>query len=247
MSAFRFDVVTLFPGLLEGYLGDSILGRAITKGLVEVHTTNPRDFSSDRHRSVDDTPYGGGAGMVMMAEPMCRAIESVKERSPSGRVVLLSPSGRVLTQTIVEEYAALGSLTLVCGRYEGVDARIEDHVVDESLSMGDYVLTGGELGALTVIDAVSRHVPGVLGNAEGPLDESFANEALLEHPQYTKPRTWRGHDVPEVLLSGNHAAIARWRAEQRITKTASLRPDLLERWVEEDPDRLKRVEEARKK
>ena len=234
---FRFDVITLFPGLLDGYLGDSIMGRAIGSGLIEVQTTNPRDYATDRHRSVDDTPYGGGAGMVMMAEPVNQAIEFVRERSPTTRVVLLSPVGRVLTQKVVEEYAQLGALTLVCGRYEGVDARIAEHVVDECLSIGDFVLTGGELGALTVIDAVSRQLPGVLGNADGAFDESFANEALLEHPQYTKPRSWQGHEVPEVLLSGNHAAIAKWRAEQRIAQTAAIRPDLLKQWIGDDPKR----------
>ena len=240
-SPFRFDVITLFPGLLESYLSDSIIGRAIQNGLIDVNTTNPRDFTTDRHRTVDDTPYGGGAGMVMMAEPVGQAIAAVRaERTPS-RVVMLSPSGRLLTQDVVEEYASLVSVALLCGRYEGVDARIVDHAVDECLSIGDYVLTGGELGALTVIDAVSRQLPGVLGNADGPLDESFANEDLLEHPQYTRPRTWQGHDVPEILLSGNHGAIAEWRAEQRILRTASLRPDLMARWAGDDPARLARL------
>jgi tRNA (guanine37-N1)-methyltransferase len=240
-TPFRFDVITLFPGLLESYLSDSIIGRAIKSGRVEVSTTNPRDFTTDRHRTVDDAPYGGGAGMVMMAEPLAQAIDAVRATSSPSRVVMLSPSGRLLTQAVVEEYATLGSIALLCGRYEGVDARIVDHAVDECLSIGDYVLTGGELGALTVIDAVSRQLPGVLGNAEGALDESFANEDLLEHPQYTRPRTWRGHDVPEVLLSGNHGAIATWRSEQRVVKTAALRPDLMERWAGDDPARLARA------
>jgi tRNA (guanine37-N1)-methyltransferase len=244
-SPFHFDVITLFPGLLDSYLSDSIIGRAIQSGRIEVTTTNPREFTLDRHRKVDDTPYGGGAGMVMMAEPLGQAIDSVRSARPASRLVMLSPSGRLLSQAVVEEYAALGSLVLICGRYEGVDARIVDHVVDECLSIGDYVLTGGELGALTVIDAVSRQLPGVLGNAEGPLDESFANEALLEHPQYTRPRTWRGHEVPEVLLSGNHGAIAEWRSEERIARTATLRPDLITRWAGDDAKRLARVKRSR--
>ncbi len=175
--------------------------------------------------------------MVMMPEPLGQAIDAVRATHAPARVVMLSPSGRLLTQAVVEEYAALGSLALVCGRYEGVDARIGDHLVDDVLSIGDYVLTGGELGALAVIDAVSRQLPGVLGNAEGPLEESFAGEALLEHPQYTRPREWRGHAVPEVLLSGNHGAIARWRSAQRLRRTAATRPELLEQWRQDNPER----------
>jgi len=239
---FRFDVITLFPGLLDSYLGDSIIGRAIQNGIIEVHTTNPRDFTTDRHRTVDDAPYGGGAGMVMMAEPLGQAIDAVRAKAAPSRVVMLSPSGRLLTQAVVEEYAALGSVALLCGRYEGVDERLVEHAVDECLSIGDYVLTGGELGALTVIDAVSRQLPGVLGNSEGALDESFANEELLEHPQYTRPRTWKGLEVPEVLLSGNHAAIAAWRSAKRVSRTAALRPDLLSRWAGDDPERLSRAQ-----
>ena len=239
---FRFDVITLFPGLLDSYLGDSIIGRAIQNGIIEVHTTNPRDFTTDRHRTVDDAPYGGGAGMVMMAEPLGQAIDAVRAKASPSRVVMLSPSGRLLTQAVVEEYAALGSVALLCGRYEGVDERLVEHAVDECLSIGDYVLTGGELGALTVIDAVSRQLPGVLGNSEGALDESFANEELLEHPQYTRPRTWKGLEVPEVLLSGNHAAIAAWRSAKRVSRTAALRPDLLSRWAGDDPERLSRAQ-----
>ena len=164
--------------------------------------------------------------MVMMPEPLTCAIDHVRAEHAPAKVVLLSPSGRVLTQDVVEELAALGSLALVCGRYEGVDARVAEHAVDDCVSVGDYVLTGGELGAMAVIDAVSRQLPGVLGNAEGVADESFAGVALLEHPQYTRPRSWRGHDVPEVLLGGNHGEIARWRREQREARTQSRRPDL---------------------
>ncbi|MDP6945947.1 MAG: tRNA (guanosine(37)-N1)-methyltransferase TrmD [Myxococcota bacterium] len=234
-TPFQFDVITLFPELLQGYLDGSIVGRARRGRLIDVEMTNPRDFATDRHRTVDDTPYGGGAGMVMMPEPLGQAIDRVRATRAPARVVLLTPSGRVMNQAVVEEYAALGSLALVCGRYEGVDARIGDHIVDECLSLGDYVLTGGELGALAVIDAVSRQIPGVLGHAEGAADESFAGAALLEHPQYTRPREWRGHAVPDVLLSGHHGDIARWRAAQRVQRTAALRPDL------QDPGRTEDV------
>ncbi|MCB9733048.1 MAG: tRNA (guanosine(37)-N1)-methyltransferase TrmD [Deltaproteobacteria bacterium] len=214
---------------MSGYLGGSILGRAGERGIIEVAYTDPRDFTTDVHRTVDDAPFGGGAGMVMKPEPLAQAIEQVRARRGPARVVLLSPSGRLFDQRVAAEYAALGSLCLVCGRYEGVDERIAAEVVDEELSIGDYVLTGGELGALVVIDAVSRLLHGVLGNAEGAFDESFTGTALLEHPQYTRPREWRGHAVPDVLLSGNHAEIARWRAQQRLDRTAARRPDLLAR------------------
>ncbi len=226
-SPFRFDVVTLFPELVAPYLGGSILGRAAEAGLVDVAYTNPRDFSEDRHKTVDDTPFGGGAGMVMKPEPLARAVEHVRAARAPTRVVLLSPAGRRFDQRVAAEYAALGSLALVCGRYEGVDERVAEHVVDEELSIGDFVLTGGELAAMIVIDAVSRLIPGVLGNEAGPGEESFTGEALLEHPQYTRPRIWRGHPVPEILLSGHHAAIERWRRDQRLVRTRARRPDLL--------------------
>jgi tRNA (guanine37-N1)-methyltransferase len=235
-APYRFDVITLFPSLIEGYLAESIMGRAQDAGHIDVKMTNPRDFTADRHRTVDDGPYGGGAGMVMMPEPLGQAIDTVRAARAPARVIMLSPAGRLLNQEVVEEYAALGSVALVCGRYEGIDARIGEHLVDECLSMGDYVVTGGELAALAVIDAVSRQLPGVLGNAEGALDESFAGQVLLEHPQYTRPRQWRGHDVPDVLLSGNHAKIAKWREAQRVARTAAMRPDLFERWCAEHPD-----------
>lgn len=235
-EGYRFDVITLFPELLEGYLGGSIIGRARKAGHIDVAMTNPREFTVDRHQTVDDSPYGGGAGMVMMPEPLGQAIESVRASRAPARVVMLTPSGRPLTHAVVEEYVALGSVALVCGRYEGIDARVEDHLVDECLSIGDYVLTGGELGALAVIDAVSRQLPGVLGNEDGPVNESFAGVSLLEYPQYTRPREWRGHTVPEVLLSGNHAEIDRWRHQQRLIRTAAIRPDLFARWCAEHPD-----------
>lgn len=227
---YRFDIITLFPELVEPYIAGSILGRALKSDRIEVAYTNPRDFADDRHRTVDDAPFGGGAGMVMKPEPLARAIEAVRDTRHPERVVLLSPGGRLLTQDVVREYAGLTSLCLVCGRYEGVDERIAEHLIDEELSVGDYVLTGGELGALAVVDAVSRTLPGVLGNAVGADEESFTGVPLLEHAQYTRPREWRGHEVPAILLSGDHAAIARHRQEEREQRTRERRPDLWARY-----------------
>jgi len=235
-APFRFDVITLFADLCRPYTEGSMLGRAAARGLISVEYTDPRDFTSDVHRTVDDSPYGGGAGMVMLAEPLACAIEKVRAERAPARVILLSPAGRPFTQRVAEEYAALGSLAFVCGRYEGIDERIAEHVVDESLSMGDFVLTGGELGAMTVIDAVSRLIPGVLGNADGAVDESFSDLDLLEYPQYTRPRSWRGHDVPDVLLSGNHKAIHTWRIDQRKVRTLDRRPDLFAAHIARHPE-----------
>lgn len=236
VAPFRFDLITLFADLCRPYLEGSMLGRAAAKGLISVEYTDPRDFTSDVHRTVDDAPYGGGAGMVMLAEPLCCAIEKVRQERAPARVILLSPAGRPFTQRVAEEYAALGSLAFVCGRYEGIDERIATHAVDESLSLGDFVLTGGELGAMAVIDAVSRLLPGVLGNAEGAVDESFSQLDLLEYPQYTRPRSWRGHDVPEVLLSGNHKAIHTWRLAQQKVRTRERRPDLFASHIDRYPE-----------
>ncbi len=230
---YRFDVITLFGDLMAPYLTGSMLGRAADKGLIDVRYTNPRDFTHDVHRSVDDAPFGGGAGMVMTPEPLAQAAEHVRTEAAPARVILLSPSGRVFDQTVAKEYCELGSLALVCGRYEGVDERVSEHVVDEELSLGDYVLTGGELGAMVVIDAVSRLLPGVLGNAAGAQEESFTDARLLEFPQYTRPRVWRGHDVPDVLLSGHHANIDTWRQQQRLKRTKDRRPDLWARYRDE--------------
>lgn len=231
---YRFDVITIFAELMEPYLAGSILGRAQQASLLDVGFTDPRDFTTDRHRTVDDAPYGGGPGMVMTPEPLGAAIEHVRaERSPA-RVVLLSPAGRPFNQAVAAEYAELGSLALVCGRYEGVDERVAAFAVDEELSIGDYVLSGGEVAALAVIDAVSRLLPGVLGNQASSTEESLADAPLLEHPQYTRPREWRGHAVPQVLLSGHHAAIAEWRWQQRLERTRARRPDLLTELSDED-------------
>jgi len=226
--SFRFDIITLFPELVEGYLSGSMLGRAQSAGIIEVGYTNPRDFTEDRHRSVDDAPFGGGAGMVMMPEPLCRAVEDVRTKQSPERVVLLSPAGTKLTQSHVQRFAGYSGLALVCGRYEGVDERVAEHVIDEEVSVGDYVLTGGELGAMIMVDAISRMLDGVLGNPDGSSEESFTHSPLLEYPQYTRPRQWRGHDVPPILLTGDHAAIKAWRQKERVERTRSRRPDLFE-------------------
>jgi tRNA (guanine37-N1)-methyltransferase len=233
--AFRFDLVTLFPSICAPYLGGSILGRAAKLGLIDVAFTDPRDFTDDPHRTVDDGPFGGGAGMVMKPEPLALAIAKVRADRAPQRVVLMSPTGRRFDQEVAREYAGLDGLCLVCGRYEGVDQRIADFVVDEELSLGDFVLTGGELAAMAVVDAVARLLPEVLGHEEGAASESFTDLPLLEYPQYTRPRDWRGHEVPEVLLSGNHAKIAAWRLDERIRRTAERRPDLHARYLESLP------------
>ena len=242
---YRFDIVTLFAALCEPYVQGAMLGRAHKKGIIDVAFTDPRDFTTDVHRTVDDGPFGGGAGMVMLPEPLALAIERVRERRRPARVVLMSPSGRPFTQEIAKEYASLGSLALVCGRYEGVDERVAEHVVDEELSLGDFVLTGGELSALAVVDAVSRLLPGVLGNATGATSESFTDKPLLEYPQYTRPQTWRGHEVPEILMSGHHAKIEAWRDEQRQVRTRERRPDLWARHLAALPEAPAKVSRQR--
>jgi len=236
-GAYRVDVVTLFGPLCEPYVTGSILGRAHKRGLLDVAFTDPRTFTTDAHRTVDDGPFGGGAGMVMLPEPLALAVEHLRRTRAPAKVVLLSPSGRPFTQAIAKEYAALGSLALVCGRYEGVDERVAEHVVDEELSLGDFVLTGGELAAMVVIDAVARLLPGVLGNVDGAASESFTDLPLLEYPQYTRPQTWRGHEVPDILLSGHHARIEAWRLAQRQARTRERRPDLWARYLAERTER----------
>lgn len=213
--AIRFDVLTLFPPLFEGFLGESILRRAIDKGLVEVHRWDVRDWAEGKHGQVDDRPFGGGPGMVLMAPPVVAAVEAVQAVGAPGRLIVLSPQGRRLDQAKVAELAAEPRLVLLCGRYEGFDERIIETLQPESLSVGDYVLSGGEVPAMVVIDAVTRLVPGALGDAESAVDESFGPDGGLEYPHYTRPRAFRGREVPEILLSGDHAAIARWRREHR--------------------------------
>jgi tRNA (guanine37-N1)-methyltransferase len=225
----RFDVLTLFPALFESPLQASILGRAIKDGHVEVGLHDIREFTTDKHRNVDDSPFGGGAGMVMMPGPVVDAIESVKAERKVTRTILLSPSGRRFDQAYARELAAMDSanVVLICGRYEGVDARVADGWCDEELSIGDYVLSGGELAALTIIDAVARLIPGVLGNVQSNEEESLEG-GLLEYPHYTRPRSFRGRDVPAVLLGGNHHEIDKWRRRQALERTRTRRPDLFE-------------------
>ncbi len=223
----RIDVLTLFPETFDGPLRASILGRALREGVAEVRLHNIRDYATDKHQVVDDYAYGGGPGMVMKPEPLADCIEAVRaETEPAGRVVLLTPQGRLFNQAVVDELSAEQRLILVCGHYEGVDERVREYMVDDEVSIGDYVLSGGEVAALVVIDAVVRRQPGTLGSADSLLEESHS-DGLLEYPQYTRPAEFRGWQVPDILLSGNHGEIARWRRRQRISRTAKRRPDLL--------------------
>lgn len=217
----RFDVLTLFPEMFPGYLGQSLLKRAIDAGLVEVRLHNIRDWSDDRHKSVDDRPYGGGPGMVLMVKPVVECVEAVRgQDAEAGRLMMLSPQGRRLDQSVVEQLATERRLILLCGRYEGFDERIKEILSPEEISIGDFVLNGGEVAAMVVIDAVLRLVPGVLGDERSNKQDSFSGDGrLLEGAQYTRPREFRGLTVPEVLLSGNHPEIARWRHEQSLRRT----------------------------
>jgi tRNA (guanine37-N1)-methyltransferase len=220
----RIDVFTIFPRIFEAPLRESLLGRAIGEGLLDIRVHDLREWSGDRHRVVDDTAYGGGPGMVMKPEPFFAAVESLDP--DRGRALLLSPAGRRLDQAFVRELAAEEHLTLLCGRYEGVDERVVEGLPAEEVSIGDYVLAGGEVPALVVIEAVTRLVPGVIGKEESHERDSFAEPRLLDHPQYTRPAEFRGMAVPEVLLSGDHGAIDRWRREAAREKTRRNRPDL---------------------
>jgi tRNA (guanine37-N1)-methyltransferase len=221
----RIDIVTLFPAMCEEPLRASILGRTRERGLIEVRVHDLRAHGTGRHQVTDDAPFGGGGGMVLKPEPLAACVDRL--RSAQSRVILLDPAGRRLTQEVARELAAVPHLILVCGRYEGVDERVRDHLVDEELSIGDYVLTGGELAALVVTDAVARLLPGALGQAAAPAHDSFAR-GLLEHPQYTRPEVFRGWSVPAVLLSGDHGRIARWRRVMSVWRTWRCRSDLLE-------------------
>jgi tRNA (guanine37-N1)-methyltransferase len=227
----RIDILTLFPDMFRGPFDESIVGRAVGRGLLEIGIRNIRDFAEGRHQVVDDYPYGGGAGMVMKPDPIFAALESV--RREYSRVVLMSAQGRVFRQSIAEGLSRVDHLVLLCGHYEGVDERVIEHLVDDELSIGDYVLTGGELPAMVVCDAVVRLIPGVLGAEESTGEESFSN-GLLEYSHYTRPPEFRGWQVPEVLLSGNHAVIAQWRRTQSLLRTLRRRPELLkpEHWDE---------------
>jgi tRNA (guanine37-N1)-methyltransferase len=212
----RIDVLTLFPAIFDGFLGQSIVRRAIAKGKVAIERWDIRDWAEGKHKQVDDRPFGGGPGMILMAPPVVAAVEAVRAQAdPTGRCILLSPQGRRLDQSWVEELAAEPRLILVCGRYEGFDERVIEILQPELLSVGDYVLSGGEVAAMVVMDAVIRLIPGVLGDSQSAVDESFGPDGGLEYPQYTRPRTFRSLSVPEILLSGDHAAIAEWRRRHR--------------------------------
>ena len=231
----QFEVFTLLPEVFPPYLESSILLRARQRGLVSVNVHNIRDYTHDKHHMTDDTPYGGGGGMVMKPEPVFEAVESIlgldahqTPPAPAPPVIMLTPQGRVFSQTIAEELSRHERIALLCGRYEGMDERIREHLVTDEISIGDYVLTGGELPALILIDAVSRLIPGVLGDPDGAMDDSHAT-GLLEYPHYTRPPEFRGWEVPEILLSGDHGKIERWRREQSLLRTMKKRPDLLEK------------------
>ncbi len=219
------DVFTLFPALVDGFCSESLLGKARSAGLVDLRFHDPREHTSDVHRTVDDAPFGGGAGMLMRAEPL---FDSVAAADPPRPLLLLGPGGRTFDQSYARELASLEGFSLLCGRYEGVDHRVREHLVDGELSVGDVVLNGGEVAACLVIEAVTRLLPGAMGNADSPVTESFGERGLLEEPQYTRPADFRGHLVPEVLRSGDHGKISRWRRAQALHRTIAVRPDLIE-------------------
>jgi tRNA (guanine37-N1)-methyltransferase len=222
------DIVTIFPAMVEAGLAEGVVARARARGALDIQVRDLRAFTDDRHRTVDDVPYGGGPGMVMKAEPLFRAVEAIAaERGPATSVVLMSPQGRLLTQSTVERLSREARVVVICGRYEGVDERVAEGLATEEISIGDYVVSGGELPALVLVDAMARLVPGVVGDAESVAVESFAGP-WLDHPHYTRPADFRGRRVPDVLLSGNHAAIERWRRDERLRRTDRRRPDLID-------------------
>lgn len=227
----RFDVLTLFPEMFPGYLGQSLLHKAIERGLVEVHLHNIRDWTTDKHQSIDDRPFGGGPGMVIMAPPVVECAEAVQQMDEFPFYpILLTPQGRTLTQRVAEELSNQRRIMLLCGRYEGFDQRVIDILQPEELSVGDFVLNGGEVAAMVFIDTLVRLIPGVLGDERSNQEDSFSRaNRLLEFPQYTRPRAYRGHEVPEVLLSGDHGRIATWRKEQIMRRTEQRRQDLLDK------------------
>lgn len=225
----RFDVLTLFPAIFEGYLGQSLLKKAIDAGLVNVHLWNFRDWTTDKHKSVDDTPYGGGPGMLIRCEPVYNCLESIQSHAESpGRLIMLTPQGRRLDQQLVEELSQQQRIIMLSGRYEGFDDRIRAGLQPLEVSVGDFICNGGEVPAMLIIDAVIRLIPGVLGDETSAKYDSFSSEQLLEYPQFTRPREFRGMEVPEVLLSGNHEAIARWRRQQSLLRTVERRRDLFD-------------------
>jgi len=233
----RFDIFTLFPGIFESPLNESMLKRAIEAGLLDVQLHNIRDYAAGRHQVTDDYPYGGGGGMVMKPEPVFAAVEAVLSSEPTIPIVLLTPQGRLFNQQVAFELAQFDRVALICGRYEGFDERIREHLATDEISIGDYVLTGGELAALILVDAVIRLKPGALGDPTGAIDDSHAS-GLLEYPHYTRPPDFRDWRVPDVLLSGDHGKVDRWRREQALRRTWERRPDLLARAELTEPDRL---------
>lgn len=239
----RFDILTVFPGMFQSILGESIIGRAQENNLVTINAINIRDYTMDKHKKTDDYPYGGGNGLVMMAQPIYDAYMSIREKLDyKPRVIYMSPQGRKLDQKIVEELSQYEHLVLLCGHYEGVDERILEEIVDEEISIGDYVLTGGEMPAMVLIDAVCRTIPGVLSNEDSYSDESHCG-GLLEYPQYTRPAEYLNRKVPDILLSGHHANINKWRRKQSLLRTYKKRPDLMEKFQLDKKDK-KLLEEA---
>jgi len=232
----RFEVFSLFPEVFAPYLQTSILLRSQQSGLLEVHLHNVRDWTTDRHHVTDDEPYGGGGGMVMKPEPIFAAVEGILGAPPACPVILLTPQGRLFNQETAQQLASQPRLGLICGRYEGVDERVRQHLATDEISIGDYVLTGGEIPALVLIDAIARLLPGAIGDPDGAQDDSHAS-GLLEYPHYTRPASYRGWQVPEVLVSGDHARIARWRRQQALLRTRQRRPDLLAKAGLSEPDR----------
>ncbi|MBQ4463075.1 MAG: tRNA (guanosine(37)-N1)-methyltransferase TrmD [Eubacterium sp.] len=228
----KYYVMTLFPDMIRSVMGESILGRAIEAGYIELIVKNIRDYTLDKHSRVDDYPYGGGAGMVMEAEPVWRCYEAIcSEAGEKVRVIHLTPQGKVFNQTMAVEYAEMDTIAFLCGHYEGIDERVLEEIGTEDVSIGDYVLTGGELPAMVLMDAIARHIPGVLHNDESADTDSFGN-GLLEYPQYTRPEEVLGRRVPDILLSGHHANVEKWRLEQSEERTKERRPDLYEKWLE---------------
>ena len=226
-TPFRINILTIFPEMFESFFSASILGRAREQGLIDIRTTDIRPFSNSKHHNTDDYPFGGGAGMVMMAQPILDAMKAVTSEYPSAKRIYLGPRGKKLTTSLARELAQEKELILLCGHYEGVDQRALDACVDEDISIGDYILTGGETAAMVLVDCVARFIPGVLGSSDSPEEESFS-DGLLEYPQYTRPRTLEGMEVPEILLNGDHAKIKAWRRRESLKATLKHRPDLLE-------------------
>jgi tRNA (guanine37-N1)-methyltransferase len=235
----RFDILTLFPGMFDGVFDYSIIERAIERSIIDIHMHDIRAFTNDKHHVVDDYPYGGGAGMVMKPEPVFDAVEAVMKEynGNSSSIILLSPVGRLYNQRVAQQMAQYDHLVLICGHYEGVDERISEHLIDEEISIGDYILSGGEIAAMVVVDSITRLLPGVVGS-EASIEEESHVEGLLEYPHYTRPAVFRDWSVPEVLTSGNHSRIARWRRQQSLLRTMKRRPDLMEKYTLSREDQI---------